>query len=510
MPHHRDTPGNHNIYKPESQLIFSLPYPPDQTKVLSMYAQICFLLMLLSCTLLTNCSFPALSPSTDNTVVDSDNTLDLEVKKFTLKNGLRLLVYENDLLPIATFFTFVNTGSRHESIRKGTTGASHFLEHMLFKSTKKYPVPGTINHLFSKMGAVTNAYTSFDVTAYFEEIPVRHLAQLIEINADRMKNAVIVPTHFESERNVILEERKLRYENSPHGKFSLNIMQNVFTRTPYGSSIIGSVKDLNKLAPDQTLEFYKNFYTPDNMVIVIAGDVNPKKVFKQISQAYGDMPPASSDIKKYRKKVDNPNRYRHRASYGREVKIHGTNPQPMFALAYRGEAEGEPKSYVLDILSSILFDGESSWFHQKYLKSKRPLARTISGYNYGLKFNGIFSIRGELLPGIKLKRFKRRLIADTLNVCDKAINERSVQKTKNQFMNYYYRAIQTNRGIARFLGTRELHRGNYQHYKKEIATYNAITVPQVKKVCRKTFRKNNHIFFSMWNKHPKKRVGEKL
>ena len=470
-----------------------------------MYIKNCLIGITL-CTLMASCTShsPSHTSISGENIQDNDS-LNLDVKKFTLKNGLRLLVYENDLLPILTFFTFVDTGSRHESIKNGTTGASHFLEHMLFKSTKKYPRPGTINHLFNKMGARTNAYTSYDVTAYFEEIPVRHLDQLIEINADRMKNATIVPVHFESERQVIFEERKLRYENSPGGKFSLEIMREVFAGTPYGSSIIGSVKDLTQLTPEQTLDFYRNFYTPDNMVIVIAGDVKANSVFKKISQAYGDMKPASSDIKKYRKSVDNPKRYRHRASYGREVKIHGSNPYPMFALAYRGEAEGTPRSYVLDILSSILFSGESSWFHQKYLKGQQPLVRTISGYNYGLKFNGVFSIKGELLPNTNLKKFKRRILSDTLAVCNKAINKRSLQKVKNQFMNYYYRPIQTNRGITRFLGTRELHQGDYQHYKKEIESYNAITVPQVKKTCRNLFKKNNHIFFSMWNKHPKKR-----
>ena len=469
-----------------------------------MYAKTRLLLTTAVCVLLCACASTTL-PENNNAQGNSDDTLNLKVNKFTLKNGLRLLVYENHHLPIVTFYTFVDTGSRHESAAKGTTGASHFLEHMLFKSTKKYPIPGTINQLFSKMGARTNAHTSYDLTAYYEEIPIKHLDQLIAINADRMKNATLVPSHFESERNVILEERKLRYENSPQGKFRLNIMGEVFTRTPYGSSIIGSVKDLKRLTPDQTLEFYKNFYTPDNMVIVIAGDVQAKNVFKKISHAYGDMSPASADTKKYRKKVDNPRRYRHRARYGRSIKIHGTNPHPMFTLAYKGKADGDPEGHVLDILSSILFDGESSWFHQKYLKGRHPLVRTIYGYNYGLKFNGIFAIGGELLPGVHLKKFKRRLVADTTKVCGNAINERSVQKIKNQFMNYYYRAIQTNRGIAYFLGTRELHHGDYQHYKKEIASYNAITVPQVKKTCRQVFKKNNHIFFSMWNKHPKKR-----
>ena len=449
-------------------------------------------------------SGPNPSISTHNPITQSDDGIDLKVQKFTLKNGLRLLVYENHLLPILAFYTFADTGARHESIEKGTTGASHFLEHMLFKSTKKYPVPGTINHLFGKIGARTNAGTSYDYTVYHEEIPIKHLDQLIEINAERMKNLVIVPEHFESERKVVLEERKLRVENNPHGKLRLNVMKEVFIKNPYGGSVIGSSRDVTRLSIDQTLRFYKNFYTPDNMIIVVTGAVDANAVFKKISRAYGDMAPASKEIKQYRKKVDDPRRYRHRARYGRDIKIHGSSPTPIFTLAYRGTELKNPKNYVLDILASILFSGESSWFYQKYVKGRYPSVRKISGYHYGLKFNGIFTVNGELLPGINLKKFKRRLISDTIKVCGKAINERSLQKSKNQFMTYYYNIIQTNRGMANFLGNFELFHGDYRHYKKEIATYNSITVKQVKKACRETFKKNNHLFVSLWNKHPKR------
>ena len=316
--------------------------------------------------LFTVCVFLSCS-STSSRNVDgakglSDNTLNLEVKKFTLSNGLRLLVYENDLLPIAAHYTFVNTGGRHESVKEGTTGSSHFLEHMLFKSTKNYPGAETLNRLFTEMGARVNAYTSIDSTVYHEQIPVQHFDELIKINADRMRNLVITPAEFESERGVVQEERRMRLENSPGGKLYYSLMQDVFSRTPYGGSVIGSISDIERLTPETLFEFYKNFYTPDNMVIAIAGDVNADAIYKNISQAYGDMPPASEEIKAYRKKIDNPHLYRHRARYGREVKIHGTNPIPMFALIYRGEAMGATRRYALKLLVDIMVSGKSSWF----------------------------------------------------------------------------------------------------------------------------------------------------
>ena len=449
------------------------------------------------------CSSPSQNPEEGGNLFGE--TLDLEVKKFTLKNGLRLLVYENHLLPIAAYFTFVNTGGRHESVREGTTGSSHFLEHMLFKTTEKYPEPGTINELFTKMGARVNAYTSIDSTVYHEQIPVEKLDKLIEINADRMKNLTILPAQFESERGVVREERKLRLENSPSGKLYYTAMQDVFKRTPYGGSVIGSIKDLERLTPKTLLKFYKNFYTPDNMVIAIAGDVDADAVYQKISRAYGDMSPASPAIQAYRKKIDSPALYRHRARYGREVKVHGTNPTPMFTLVYKGDAMGTERSYVLQVLMGILTSGKSSWFHQRYVASSRPMLQDIHGGSYGLKYNGTVNIGGKLLSGVSLKKVKKRLIADTLRVCDRGIDERSLQKARNQLMNRYYNVIRTNRGMAHFLGKNEMFMGDYAHYKKEIAAYNKITVKQLKRVCRETFRKNRHIFFSIWNKHPKKR-----
>ena len=436
----------------------------------------------------------------------SGNSLHLDVKKFTLKNGLRLLVHENRLLPIVSFRTFVEIGGRHESVKNGTTGASHFLEHMVTKSTKNYPVPGTIHRLFNEMGATTNASTTYDVTTYIEDIPVEHLDRLIAINADRMKNLVIAPPVFENERKVIFEERKMRVENSPFGKFFYTIMQDIFTRTPYGGNLIGSVEDLTRLTPEQTFQFYKNFYTPDNMIIVIAGDVDANIIFEKVSRAFGDMKSSSPKIKKYRKQINDPDLYRHRAIYGREVKIYGSNPQPMFALIYPGFDSRDDRLYAIKALASMSINATSSWFYQRYVKSKNPMVSDISGYHTTFKLNGFFSISGQLLPGTNIDQFKNHLIADTHTLCDKddIINERNLQKIKNNLMLSYYDTIKTNAGMAKLLGKTELHHGDYRHYKNEIAAYNKLTVPQIKRICREILQqKDNHIFFTQWNKHPK-------
>ena len=443
--------------------------------------------------------------STSPKASSADGVLDLEVQEFTLKNGLRLLVYENNLLPIVSFRTFVNLGSRHESAQEGTTGASHFLEHMMFKSSKKYPQVGTIDRLFANMGAINNAFTSRDQTVYVEDIPVEHLDELIEINADRMKNLVMVDEEFESERNVIFEERKESYENSPGRMLGLASMKEVFGGTPYGSSLIGSVEDLTNLTREQVFEFYRKFYTPDNMVIVVAGNVNAETIREKISNAYGDMLPASPDVVEYRKKLNEPQLYAHKATYDdRHIKIHGATPYPIFMMAYRGVPDETWESRLMEVLGYILFAGESSWFYQKYLKTDSPMVNYVSGYHHGLRMNGKFAVVGSLLPGVDMDKFKKQLITDTIQACDKkdVINERSLQKIKNQLMASYYGGFKTNGDIAQFLGSMESLYGDYRHYKKAIVDYRKMTVSQIRKVCRDTFKPNNHIFLSIWNNHP--------
>ena len=238
----------------------------------------------------------------------SNGVAHLNVHKYVLDNGLKLLVYENHKLPIFSFHTFYDVGGRHES--EGTTGATHFLEHMMFKGAKKYG-PGIFDTLIESNGGSNNAYTTFDSTVYYENLPTKTkdgeslVEKMIDVEADRMENLLLEQQSFESERNVVLEERKMRYENSPSGKLWMALMKNIFEATPYGGSVIGSKEDLVSLKRDQVMDFFNKFYTPDNAVIVVAGDVDPSNVYDQVKEKYGQMKSSSAEIKQYKDKRNN-------------------------------------------------------------------------------------------------------------------------------------------------------------------------------------------------------------
>jgi len=429
----------------------------------------------------------------------SQEGLNLNVKKYELDNGLRVLIVENRQLPIYSYYTFFDVGGRYES--KGTTGATHFLEHMMFKGAKKYG-PGEFDSAIEANGGSTNAYTTFDSTVYYENVPSHTLDLMIDMEADRMQHVLLDPKAFEKERQVVLEERKFRYENKPNGQLFLAMMQNVFEKTPYGGSVIGNKEDVENLKRPQMMEFFKTFYRPNNAIIVIVGDVDAEKTFKSIKEKFGKIP-RSEGLDNFKAKMDTEERYAHRGRYKRSVKLHGEAPNPIFMMAFKGEKLGTHRSFVMDILSSVLGDGESSYFHQKYVKSKKPLLSSISVGNYTLKNNGVFFISGEVLKGVNLNKFKKKMSRDLMKACKNAISERSVQKTKNQYMVGMFQDVQTNAGIASFIGTRENYFGDYNFYKKEIDIYNGITADEVTEACESVFRGNESIFVSVWNKHKK-------
>ncbi len=407
------------------------------------------------------------------------------------------MVIENNRLPIFSYYTFYDVGGRHEE--KGTTGATHFLEHMMFKGSKKYG-PQSFDDNIEKSGGRNNAYTTFDSTVYFESLPKESLQMVVDMEADRMENLLLIPSSVEKERNVIFEERKMRYENSPQGKLYQSMMKAVFEHTPYGGSVIGDVEDLRQLTHTVIMDFYKRFYRSNNTVIVVAGDVKADHLFNLIQAKMGHFR-ASSELVDYKKTKDNPDFFRHRGRYKRDIRLEGPNPLPFFAMAFKGVPLGTQKGFTLDLLSSILGDTESSYFSQKFVKGKNPIMSSVSVFNYTLKHNGTFFIMGQLAKGTSPQRGKRAVLKELESVCQKAVSERSVQKIKNQYLVGRFKEIQTNSGVAGFIGNRELFFGDFNFYKKELEAYKTITSEEVKRACENLFDNQEYVYVSIWNKH---------
>jgi zinc protease len=421
------------------------------------------------------------------------------VKKVVLKNGLTVLVAPNPKLPIVSYYTLFDVGGRDEG--PGTTGATHFLEHMMFKGAKKYG-PGEFDTLLEKSGGSTNAYTTNDMTVYYQNVPVSFLETIVDMEADRMQNLLLEPVSFESERQVIFEERKMRYENSPDGLIFLNLMKKMFVGTPYGQSVIGEEQDLKDLSRDQMMKFFKDFYVPNNAIVAVSGDVDPDKVIALIKEKYESIP-ASKELKKLKERSSGESAFKSQAIFGKEYKYYATNPTPKFILAFQGEKIGTRKSYIMDLLAMILGNGGSSYLTQRYVKSDEPILSEINLSNFNLIHSGVFYFAGDLMEGRKIEDVKKQVIDDFKIMCDEAITARSLQKTKNQILAQGYNVLKTNAGVASTIVRNEKWHGDYNYGLKEMEIYNSVSEDEVQKACRETLVESQSIFISTWDKYSK-------
>ena len=352
------------------------------------------------------------------------------------------------------------------------------------------------------MGGSTNAYTTFDNTVYYQSFPAKNLEMIIDLEADRMQNLLLEPVAFESERQVVKEERKYRYENGPQGKLYLAMMKAIFEKSPYGGSVIGELEDLNNLNRDHVFDFFKSYYAPNNAVLVVVGDVDIPTTMKLIKEKYGPIP-LSKGVEKLKMEKDKKELYVAQARFKREVQLNGNNENTLFMLTYPGEALGTRKAFVMDVLSSILGEGESSYLHHKFVMGEKPVLSEVSASNHNLKYNGLFFISGQLLAGSSDKNVKEKLLKSLKEACtekEMALTERSLQKSKNQYLVDYYQDIQTNFGLAVFLGMRENFFNDYRFYEKELSTYQSITLPEVVSECHNLFDSNKWIYLKINNK----------
>lgn len=424
----------------------------------------------------------------------SDN-INLDVKEVKLENGLTALLVHNPKLPIFSVQFFYKVGGKNEI--PGITGASHFLEHMMFKGAKKYG-KNTIDFIIEGSGGSTNAYTTNDQTVYYENLPSNELERILDIEADRMENLLLDVEDFNKERQVVLEERKMRYENSPRGQLYLELMQNLYAGTPYGRSVIGDIPDLKSVTREQIYQYFKRFYAPNNATLVLVGDIPLDKATHIIKEKFGKIP-SSPSVEEAHKELKE-EAFQPKLTADKVIAKKGESPDPIFMLAFPTYKAGHAKGYALDVLSSIIGSGKSASLINQYILIEKPVATSMYAAHQSLEKSGFFFIGGSLVKGVKLPEFRKDLISKLTGFCETEITERSIQKVKNNYLSDLYSNLDSNMGLGQFLGERQLIFGDWRFYKKELDMYEQVKVEDVKSVCKETFAKPN-VFVSVWNMH---------
>ncbi len=338
-----------------------------------------------------------------------------------LSNGLKVFIIEDRNAPLAMFEIWYNAGSIYE--QRGKTGLSHLLEHMMFKGTQKHG-PSSFSKIIKRAGGIDNAGTSKDYAYYFQKLAPDRLHLSIELEADRMSNLIMDPDEVLSERDVVMEERRMRYEDDPQNLVYEEVMSTAFKNHPYRRPVIGWMEDLQTMNREDLWNYYRTRYVPNNAFIVIAGNVNVEAVMAKIREEFGKIP-RGADIPSLM--IGEPEqRGERRIFVKKEAEL------PYVFSAYKAPNILDEDSYALDILSSILSDGKSARIYKSLIDEKQIALSAGAGYSSIQKYPHLFYVYGKPLPGREIGEVENALYDEIEKIKNQAPDTREVQKAKNQ------------------------------------------------------------------------------
>jgi zinc protease len=345
-----------------------------------------------------------------------------EVKEYRLDNGLKVLIIEGHKAPVATFQVWYRVGSRNEPA--GKSGLSHLLEHMMFKGTSERG-PSVLSRIVQKNGGIDNAYTTKDYTAYFELLSSDRISLSIDLESDRMQNLSIDPKEVISERSVVMEERRLRYEDDPQNSLFEEVVAAAFKVHPYHRPVIGWMSDIGSIERKNLYSYYKTYYSPDNAVIIIVGDVHAEKIIKKVKELFGDIPAAESPQRGITS-IEPEQKGERRVLLKREAEL------PYIITAYHVPSFPHEDSYAIDVLSMILSGGKSSRLYQSLVYDQKIALSASADYSGFNKDPYLFFFSATAAPGININEVEKALYAQIEKISTDLPSEREIQKAKNQ------------------------------------------------------------------------------
>jgi len=293
-----------------------------------------------------------------------------------LDNGLEIVVIPDNRTPVVTHMIWYRNGSADDP--QGKSGIAHFLEHLMFKGTKEHP-QGEFSNLVAELGGQENAFTSYDYTAYFQRIGKEHLGALMAFEADRMRNLELTDEVVTPERDVVLEERRMRTDSDPSAQLDEAVQAALFAHHPYGTPIIGWNHEIESLGREDALAYYRRFYTPENAILIVAGDVDAGTVEALARETYGKIPAQAEPPQ--RKRTQEPPPRAHRLVTLADEKVEQPSHECVFKVpSYRTAAPGEAEA--LETLAHMLGGGATSVLYET-LVVNRKLAVSAGAYYAG-------------------------------------------------------------------------------------------------------------------------------
>jgi zinc protease len=351
----------------------------------------------------------------------SEAGLKENVFETVLPNGLKVILLENHKAPLVTFQVWYRVGSRNEAW--GKTGLSHVLEHMMFKGTEKTG-PEEFSRIIQENGGNLNAFTSYDYTAYFENLNADRVQVAIDLEADRMQNLVLREEDFRTERMVVMEERRLRTEDNPQAVLIEQMMATAFQIQPYRWPIIGWMEDIARFTLDDLKTYYKTYYNPVNTFLVVVGDFKKEELLARIEKAFGSYPKGVAPAQE--RDIDPPQIGERRIFVKKEAQL------PFLVMGYHVPNLREPDSYVLEVIATLLSGGKSSRLYQNLVREKRLVLSVDADHSSTSRDPSLFTLSADLLPGKEAAEVEKALDQEVERLQKEPVGKQELDKTINQ------------------------------------------------------------------------------
>jgi zinc protease len=368
------------------------------------------------------------------------------ITSFKLDNGMEVVVIPDARTPVVTHMVWYKNGAADDPL--GQSGIAHFLEHLMFKGTKNHP-QGEFSNLVAELGGQENAFTSYDYTAYFQRIGKEHLATLMAFESDRMRNLVLTDDVVDPERDVVLEERRMRTDSDPAAQLDEAVQAALFAHHPYGTPIIGWNHEIEGLDRAHALAYYERFYTPENAILIVAGDVDADDVERLARDTYGKIPARAAPPRRAR--TQEPPHRAHRLVTLRDEKVEQPAHEqvflvPSYTTAEPGEAE------ALETLAYMLGGGPTSALYETLVVEEKVAVGAGAYYLGSAVDNTRLWVYATPAPGVALQDLDVAIDGVLRRFAEEPIDAEHLQRAKTRLIADAIYAQDSQASLARWYG----------------------------------------------------------
>jgi zinc protease len=400
------------------------------------------------------------------------------ISDFTLANGLEVVVIPDHRAPVVTHMIWYKAGSADEVA--GKSGIAHFFEHLMFKGTKNHPA-GEFSQKVAEIGGQENAFTSYDYTAFYQQVAPSALETMMRFEADRMRNLTLTDAVIGPERDVILEERRMRIDNNPGAVLDEEVNATLYQNSPYRYPVIGWKQEIEKLNRADAVAFYDHFYEPNNAVVVVAGDVDAATVRKYAEETYGKVPRGADLPPRNRPQEPEQNTRRTVTLNDPRVTVPSFTEKwvvPSYESAEPGVAES------LDLLAEIVGGGVRSRLYQDLIV-KKGIAASAGAYYQGTAIDpSSFGIYGSPLGDATLADVKKAADAEIARIAKDGVSEEELAKAKKRFVRGMVFARDNQAGMARLYGATLATGGTVKDVEEWPDRIEAVTADQIREAVK--------------------------